>query len=147
MTSWIIAYWFLMASFVLTASLNLLHVRGGFLTNYLADLTLPALLYVLSRDLAPNKLRYFRRLMRTIGRTPERAAMFFFAASCATELSQILWPRGLFAGRFDPLDLVAYGIGLGVCYGFDKQQQPHQAILLSHATLDQRGATDKPVRE
>lgn len=33
-----------MAAFLLTAALNLLHLRAGFLTNHLADLTVPALL-------------------------------------------------------------------------------------------------------
>jgi hypothetical protein len=49
--------------------------------------------------------------------------MFFFRASTATEVSQIFWPRGFFAGRFDPLDIVAYGAGLAACYGFDHWSQ------------------------
>jgi hypothetical protein len=121
-TWWTLVYYVLMASFVLTAALNLLHVRAGFLTNYLADLTLPALLYVLSRELAPGQRahRLWRHVMGWIGRTPERAAAFFFLASSATELSQIYWPRGFFAGRFDAWDIVAYGTGLLACYGYDK---------------------------
>jgi hypothetical protein len=122
MTGWNLAYRMLMAAFLLTAALNLLHVRAGFLTNYLADLTVPALLYVVSRGLAPGTGLYPGRLMRLLGRTPERAALFFFLASSATELSQILWPGGFFAGRFDPLDIAAYGVGLAVCYVFDKRQ-------------------------
>ena len=40
--------------------------------------------------------------------------------STLTELSQVYWPRGVFAGRFDPLDILAYGCGLAVCYVADK---------------------------
>lgn len=122
-TRWRLAYWMLWAAFLLTAALNLLHVRAGFLTSHLADLTLPALLYVISRRLVPGRRPFLLRLMPWLGRTPERAASFFFLASSATEVSQIYWPRGLFAGRFDPLDIVAYGAGLLVCYGCDKWQQ------------------------
>ena len=62
-----------MAAFLLTAALNMLHVRAGFLTNYLADLTVPALLYVISRRLVPGKLWLLPGLMLRIGRTPARA--------------------------------------------------------------------------
>ena len=127
MTGWKLAYWFLMTAFVLTAALNLLHVRGGFLTSYLADLTVPALLYVLSRGLVPGKGIHPRVLMRIVGRTPESAATILFLASTATELSQIFWPRGFFAGRFDLLDIVSYGAGLAACYGFDKLDQARAA--------------------
>lgn len=120
---WRLAYWMLMAAFLLTAALNLLHVRAGFLTNHLADLTVPALLYVLSRGLVPGRRPFLLRLMPWLGRTPESAATFFFLASSATELSQLYWPRGFFAGRFDPWDIVAYGAGLLACYGCDKLQQ------------------------
>ena len=120
MVGWNIAYWTLFAAFALTAALNLLHVRAGFLTNYLADVSVPALLYVLSRERVPGKRLQPRRLSQALGRTPERAAVLLFLASSATELSQIWWPQGVFAGRFDPLDIAAYGSGLAVCYGLDK---------------------------
>ena len=119
---WKLAYWSLFAAFVLTAALNLLHVRGGFLTSHLADLTVPAFLYVLLRERVPGKRLHPRRLADALGRTPERAALCLFLASSATELCQIWWPHGFFAGRFDPLDIAAYGAGLAVCYGVDKVQ-------------------------
>jgi len=109
-----------MGAFLLSAALNLLHVRGGFLTSHLADLTVPSLLYVVSRGLAPEGARPSIPLMRWVGHTPERAAIFLFLASSVTELSQVFWPRGLFAGRYDPWDIVAYGVGLSICYGVDK---------------------------
>ena len=124
MTGWRLAYRTLMAAFLLAAALNLLHVRAGFLTSYLADLTVPPLLYVVSRGLVPGKRLYPQGLMRAVGRTPETAAAFFFVASSATELSQVFWPRGLFAGIFDPWDIVAYGVGLLACYAADKSTMP-----------------------
>jgi hypothetical protein len=121
MRGWTFAYWLLWSCFYLTAALTMLHIRAGFVTSYLADLTVPALLYVMSRGLVTGKWRNL--LMRWLGRTPERAASFFFLASTATEVSQIYWPRGFFAGRYDPWDIVAYGAGLLVCYGCDKLEQ------------------------
>jgi hypothetical protein len=116
---WTLLYRILMAGFVLAAVLNLFHLNAGFFTNYLADLTLPALLYVLSRGLVPNR-RLVGPLNRWLGRTPEIALAFFFWASTATELSQLYWPRGFFAGRFDPWDILAYGVGLLACYSLEK---------------------------
>jgi hypothetical protein len=128
---WTLAYWLLMASFLLATALNLLHVHGGFLTSYLADLTVPSLLYVLKRDLVPNKRPSFLPLMRWVGRTPERAAVLLFLGSSGTEVSQAFWPRGIFAGRYDPWDICVYGVGLLICYGFDKRQK-----LRAHAGPD-----------
>ncbi len=116
--AWTITYWLLTAAFVGTAALNLLHIRGGFLTSYLADLTVPAWLYVIVRGLAG--VGPLNPVTRFIGANAERAAITLFAASTATEISQILWPRGFFAGRFDPLDIIAYGVGIAICYLGDK---------------------------
>ena len=117
MMGWRLVYWILWAAFILSAALNLTHIRGGFLTSHLADLSVPALLYVLARELVPGNRLYPRQLGRIVGRTPETAALCFFLASTATEVSQIYWPHGPFSGRFDPLDIVAYGVGLAACYG------------------------------
>jgi hypothetical protein len=117
---WRIAYWTLMAAFIATAALNMGHVRGGFLTNHLADLVVPALLYVVVRGLAEREPRQ-TLLRKTVGATPETAAVILFLASAATEFSQIYWPKGIFSGRFDPVDLAAYAVGLGVCYICDRR--------------------------
>jgi len=108
-----------MVCFLLAAALNMLHVRAGFLTSYLADLTVPALLYVVARKPAATGATSQWRIMCWLGRTPERAALAFFLASAATEVSQIFWPRGMFSGRFDPWDIAAYGVGLLGCYLLD----------------------------
>jgi hypothetical protein len=126
---WQVVYCVLIAAFILTAALNMLSVRAGFLTNHLADLTVPALLYVVSRGLGGERRPRGPGLLRWIGRTPFRAALVFFLASAATEVSQIFWPRGIFSGRFDPWDLVAFGAGLLTCYIFDRRSEGQAATV------------------
>jgi hypothetical protein len=113
--AWRTAFYLLFVAMVGAGVLNVLHVRGGFLTNHLADLTIPAWLYIASRGLHTRSPR--RTLIRrTLGRSAEFAAVSLFAASAATEVSQRFWPHGVFPGRFDPLDLAAYAAGLLACY-------------------------------
>ncbi len=97
----------------------MLEVKGGFFTNYLADLAVPAWLYIAARGLHSARGRN-TWIHRMIGRTPERAAIILFVASAGTEISQRYWPRGVFPGRFDSLDLFAYALGLTVCYVVDR---------------------------
>jgi hypothetical protein len=119
--SWRVAYWLLFAMFIVTAALNMLHVRAGFLTNYAADLFLPPWLYIVLRGLAGYRgLR--KRLFDWLGGSPALTAGSLFVGSAATEVSQVFWPRGVFAGTFDPLDLAAYAAGLLVCYLIDTRQ-------------------------
>ena len=120
-TSWRIAYWSLFAIFLATAALNMAHIRAGFLTSYAADLFLPPWLYIVLRRLAmPGQSA--NPLFRLLGRSPELAALSLFIGSVLSEVSQIFWPKGIFRGTFDPLDLLAYGVGLLVCYAVDKRQ-------------------------
>ncbi len=116
-------HWALFSVFLGTAALNMLHVRGGFFTNHAADLVVPAWMYVTFRGLYSVGGRR-TLLQRTIGRTPEIAAVSLFVASTLTEISQLYWPRGIFSGRFDPLDILAYGLGLAACYLADKYSLP-----------------------
>ena len=116
---WPIIYWTLQIGFIVAAVLNLLHVRAGFLTSHLADLTVPAWLYLVSRGFVPGKPTQFA-LTRWIGRTPERAASVLLLASVATEISQRYWPHGLFSGHFDPFDIAAFGLGIAFCYLCDR---------------------------
>ena len=114
-TAWRLAYWLLLAVFLSAAALDMAHIRAGFLTNYAADLAIPAWLYIASRGLADT--RHSQTLIsRSIGSSPTVAALTIFLASALTELSQIPWPHGLFKGTFDPWDLCAYGFGVSVCY-------------------------------
>jgi hypothetical protein len=111
---WKVAYRTLLVAFVLTAALNVLQVRAGFLTSYLADLVVPSLIYLSSRSLGVRQRPL--PVLAWLGRSPHRAAAVLFAASAATEVSQHYWPQGVFRGRYDPWDIVAYGTGLLVCY-------------------------------
>jgi hypothetical protein len=96
-----------------------LGVKPGLFTSYAADLTNPAWVYiVMRRGIVVRWARWF-------GRSPERAAFSIFAVGVATELSQIRWPHGFFRGRFDPLDIVAYAIGLTICCLIDRHQLRH----------------------
>ena len=117
--SWRVAYYLLFAAFLATAALNMLHIRGGFFTNHAADIVVPAWLYIAARGLYSPRSRE-TLIQRIIGRTPEFAALSLFFASALTELSQVFWPHGIFSGRFDPFDMVAYASGLAVCYAADK---------------------------
>lgn len=112
-SGWRVAWYALTAAFLLSAALNLLHVRGGFLTSHLADVAVPAWLYVHARGLSPAPPP--RLLHRLLGATPWQAAALLLAAGAATELSQAVWPHGIFAGTFDPFDVVAFAAGLAAC--------------------------------
>ena len=120
---WLIGYWVLFVAFLVTAALNMLHVRGGFLTNHTADVVVPAWLYVTSRGLHSGRGRR-TFLARTLGRTPELAALSLLVACTLTEVSQFYWPHGVFSGRFDVRDLLAYAVGLAACYIADKRSAP-----------------------
>lgn len=114
-------YVVLWACLLLTAGLNLAAVRGGFLTSHLADLTVPALLYVVARRYPPDVAgRPQLRIRLLLGASPERAVTFVFFASAATEVSQRFWPHGPFRGTFDPLDLLAYAVSVLACYAADR---------------------------
>lgn len=115
--AWRAAYWALTVVFIVTAVVSIQRIPAGFLSNYAADLGCPAWLYIGLRGLhgrRPNPLgRYF-------GATPERAALVLFGGSTLTELSQVWWPHGFFAGTYDTYDIVAYAVAVGACYVFEK---------------------------
>lgn len=118
-TVWRSVSWVLFGAFLIAAALNMSGTAAGFATNHLADLVGPAFLYVAFRGLAePGK---GNRLRRLLGATPERAAIVLFVGSTATEISQIFWPSGLFSGRFDPLDIGAFALGILPLYLIDKK--------------------------
>jgi hypothetical protein len=114
---WTVAYWFLTTVFIVTAVISTQRIPAGFLSNYAADLACPAWLYIGLRGLRGSRPTAFGRYL---GATPERAAVVLFGGSTLTELSQIWWPQGFFAGTYDSYDIVAYAIGVGACYAFEK---------------------------
>jgi hypothetical protein len=115
---WRLLSWGLFAAFLVAAVLNMTDTAAGFATNHLADLVGPAWLYIAFRGLAEPAKR--TRIGRVLGATPERAVTILFLGSSATEITQIYWPSGIFRGRFDPLDIAAFAIGLVPLYLLDK---------------------------
>jgi len=116
---WSMACQLLFAASIVIALLNMMQVRAGFITNYVADIAVPAYLYIGFRGL--HNPTYKTPLIKYLGWRPEITALVILGGSIATEISQRYWPRGLFAGRYDPYDIVAYGVGVGICYVFDKR--------------------------
>ncbi len=116
--AWTVAYWALTAAFLVTAFISMYRIRAGFLSNYAADLTCPAWLYLGIRGL--HGARGPSRFGQVFGATPERAALVIFAGSALTEISQIWWPHGFFRGTYDPYDIVAYAAGVGIPYIVEK---------------------------
>jgi hypothetical protein len=115
---WNITSWLLLIVWLGCGLLDMWHVRGGLLTSYGADVTLPAWLYIITRSLDNPTRKTI--LQRFLGRTPELAAGALFMASTFTEIGQWFWPKGLFSGTFDPFDILAYASGIAICYMFDK---------------------------
>ena len=119
---WTIAYWTLFICWVFSAGLGMIHFHGGFLTNYLADLTFPPWFYIFIRGKTINKEVIPRLLLvgTWFGRSPERASISIFVIGVVTELKTFYWPNGPISGTYDAVDILSYGIGLAACYLFDK---------------------------
>lgn len=97
-------------------------IRAGFLSNYTADLTCPAWLYIGIRGLhGPTRLSGFGRFF---GATPGRAAPAISGGSGLTEFSQIWWPPGCFRGTDDPCDILAGAAGVGIPQLVEKVTTP-----------------------
>jgi hypothetical protein len=116
---WSIVSMLLFAASMATGLLNMMSIRAGFITNYVADIAVPAYLYIVYRGL--HNPTYRTPLTKYLGRRPEITALVVRGGSIATEICQRYWPRGLFAGRYDPYYIVAFGVGVGICYVFDKR--------------------------
>ena len=92
--------------------LQMNRVHLGVITDYGADVVCPALLFVITRQ--------GRSVLRHLGMRPDRpaviaAGVFWFSA--AWEIAQRFhWIPGV----FDPLDLLAYAIGVLVPYLVDR---------------------------
>jgi len=105
-------------AFIGIGALQMAHVRGGFVTNYGADVVCPALLYVLARrgTMIPFNLLRLR---------PQPAV----AAACIL-IPCVVWeilqrndvsrtPLAFTRGHFDPFDLVAYTVGVAAMFLLD----------------------------
>jgi hypothetical protein len=91
-------------------ALQMFQVRGGFLTNYGADIFGTAWLYAIFRQ---GKTLYPHRVL-----TPEVAATVVFLGCAASEFGQ-QWR--VVPGTFDLFDLVAYGVTVLACYLVDRR--------------------------
>ena len=115
------AYRILLVCWIVGAALYMGHFKGGFLTNYLSDLTFPAWFYIFIRGLNANhttpKLLIFGNWF---GQSAERAAISIFLVGVVTELKTLYWPGGLITGTWDPFDILAYAVSLAVCYVLDR---------------------------
>jgi hypothetical protein len=112
--SWNFYKWLLFAVWLAAAAANVAEIRCGFLTNHAADLALPAWLYIVLRMQTADGRR--SQLLPWAGRSAGVTAGMIFAGATATEAWQYFWPEGIFAGTFDPLDIVAFGVGVSACY-------------------------------
>jgi hypothetical protein len=93
------------------AVLQMKRIRLGVITSYGADVFMPAWLYVCSRE--------SKTLLRFLGLRLDRpviAAGVIFGLSVAWEIGQKLH---LIRGVYDPLDIVAYGVGIAAVFLID----------------------------
>lgn len=125
---WKIAYWALFVCWVAGAGLFMARVHGGFLTNYLADLTFPPYFYIALRGKVMGRPRVIR-VIRGFGKTPLRAALSIFLVGVIAEVNSYYWPLGPFGGTFDQWDIAAYALGLGICYLVDKRGVPSVRVM------------------
>ena len=107
---------------IVTAILNMRGAHVAFVTTHLADVVLPAWLYIGLRGLDGWQRDRSWSFGRLAG-SPEIAGGVLFAGAVATELSQAYWPSKMFRGTFDPLDILAFAAGIGICYVADKLGQ------------------------
>lgn len=119
---WAIAYWILFPCWILGAWLFMQRYHGGFLTNYLSDLSFPPWYYIHLRGLNRTSAPMPRLVLagRWFGQTPERAALSIFLVGTVAEFKTLWWPGGIIVGTFDPWDIAAYAVGLVACYVVDK---------------------------
>jgi hypothetical protein len=105
--------WVLAAAITMAPELGkVLRLSGTLFSSYGADLSFPAWFYIVCRH------RPGSRVAGWIGRSPGFAAASIFAVGVVSEFAQRFLPR-LVAGTYDPLDIVAYGVGLATCLFFD----------------------------
>jgi len=119
--TWATAHATLIVLFLCTAYTTMANISAGLFTSYAADVVVPAMMYISLRSLhrqTPSRWP----LARIFGRTPELTALTLFLGSTATEVSQIYWPAGAFAGTFDPWDVAAYFLGVSLPYSFDRRE-------------------------
>jgi hypothetical protein len=126
---WTLFYWTLLISWLTGVALFMARISGGFLTNYLSDFAFPAWFYIYIRGLS----RTDRRLPQLVifkdwfGITSTRALLSILTVGIISEAKTFYWPTGLITGTFDIYDIVAYSLGLSICYYFDIRQNKKES--------------------
>lgn len=117
---WRIAYYFLLVCWILGALLFMYRIRAGWLNCYLSDVAFPPWFYIHLRGLhRSDRRKAFLPIVKDFfGVIPWRAGISIFLVGLVSELL-VVWPRPLITGTFDPLDILAYAVGLIVCMAFD----------------------------
>lgn len=121
---WIYLYWILLAGWVTGAALFMARINGGFLTDYLTDIAFPAWFYIHIRGLWTKDRKIPQVIMfgDWFGIVPERALISILLVGIITEFKTLYLPKGIITGTFDPFDILAYAIGLLICYYLDKKE-------------------------
>lgn len=119
---WMISYGAFLISWVLGALLWMMRFHGGFITNYLADISFPGWFYMHIRGLhrTDNKLPSLTFFGTYFGVTPERAIISIFCVGIISEYITKYWPNGFIRGRFDTQDILCYAISLLIPYTIEK---------------------------
>jgi hypothetical protein len=121
---WTVAEYGLLVIWVVAAAMTMYPalgkatgLRGTFFTSYAADVANPPWIYITLR-------RGRNPLARFFARSPASAALSIFAVGVLSEFCQKYRP-GFIHGTFDPLDIVAYGSGLLICYLIESRTLLH----------------------
>lgn len=105
----------LVVATAIVAALQMAHIRAGIVTSAGADVLCPALLYIAIRRESTLLHRVWPRRL-----SPDQAAALILAACYGWEFCQRYDLRGtpLFftRGTFDPMDLLAYTLGVAAVY-------------------------------
>jgi hypothetical protein len=93
-------------------------VNAGFFNSYLSDLAFPPWFYIQIRGLHRKDRRptSIPIIGNWFGLTPLRAGISIFFVGLISELLMLIWPKHLTSGTFDKVDILAYAVGLIICY-------------------------------
>ena len=118
---WRIAYYFLLLCWIVGALLFMYRIKAGWLNCYLSDLAFPPWFYIHLRGLHRSDRRRasIPILGDFFGVNPWRAGISIFVVGVVSELLVLVLPGKLITGTFDPLDILAYALGLIGCMAFD----------------------------
>ena len=120
-------------------ALQMFGVEAGALTSYGADLFAPIALYASFRSNGTILKWFMKQPLRSA-----IAAVVVISGCVAWELCQRYdfrnTPLAITRGRFDPLDIVAYVMGVGIAFAMDE-------LLMRRSTDLSRGADSNVIKE